>query len=132
MALAFVLTSINWWAGSKWLIGLSRLDAVRQNARIWSRGCVTVRGLSSLLPPVSSTWPRFKMEEAVRLYRWLIDHPLPIEDAPDAARACLLFDVPSDSALRSLTDSQRAAIGFTYLWVQDPSLKPTCRRPHGS
>ncbi|MFJ3867596.1 hypothetical protein [Streptomyces nigra] len=120
VALAIVLTLINWWAGSKWLIGLSRLDAVRQTARTRARGSFTVRELSSLLPPVSSTWPRFRMEEVVSVYRRLIDHPLPIEDAaaPPAGTRGLLDGAP-DSAVRSLTDSQRAAIGFTYLCVQE-------------
>lgn len=120
VALAVVLTVVNWRSGSKWLIRLSRLDAIRQNAREGTRTSLTVRELSALLPPVHLPWSRYGTEKTISVYRRLIDRPLPVNDTPGppAGTHCR-FEGPADSTVDSLTDSQRAAIAFTYLSVQE-------------
>ncbi|MFJ5264375.1 hypothetical protein ACIQAC_28340 [Streptomyces sp. NPDC088387] len=120
VALAIVLTLVNWRSGSRWLIALSRLDAVRGGARTRTRAAYTAGELARLMPPVQLTDDRYVLEEVVGVYRRLVDHPLPIRDTPDTPTdADRGFPGPSDTPVDSLTELHRAGISFKYVVVRE-------------
>ncbi|GHH70126.1 hypothetical protein GCM10018793_03690 [Streptomyces sulfonofaciens] len=133
VALALVLTVVNWWAGGRWLIGLSRLEAVRDEdgvrdeddvqdaAASRAPGSFMGREISALLEPRSgATVDRAHLRWIIGIYRRLTDHPLPIDGTPAPPPGSGHgFDGAPESPVASLTDFQRAVIGINYLAVRD-------------
>ncbi|MEV1079325.1 hypothetical protein AB0I98_13895 [Streptomyces sp. NPDC050211] len=118
VTLALVLPLVNWWAGSKWLISLSRLEALRNTAERSARDSVAewhIRDLAGLPTRLFRPLPSTVFERSISTSRWLAERPLPISDTP--AQPPVAPSRPTDPLppVESLTDSQRADIAITYL-----------------
>jgi hypothetical protein len=119
VTLALVLTAVNWWAGSRWLIALSRLDAVREQGRRRAENPLLTRHIDRLTGPLHTHMSRSELEELIGICRRLADHPLPITDAPDPPPSPGASPGRRDDPVESLTDDQRASVAWAHLVLRD-------------
>lgn len=141
VTLALVLTLVNWWAGSKWLIGLSRLEALRDRAERSAQGSVGKEDIHDLGVLLASLFPvrpvpRGYVEQRISILRRLAERPLPINDtrpsrrgpapsAPANSPPRLLRSYPSRAPSGSTSPSRTSPCGLR-------SPKRICPRIHGS